>query len=188
MPSDLRLDPKKTLLFVVDVQEKLFGVMHPELKETLLQNVKRLGSASDLLGLPAIVTEQYPQGLGPSIAAVKEGFAKVAPIAKTSFDALGDPQVQDRLQSMADPSWSVLVAGMEAHICVYQTVRSLADRGFMVHVLADAIASRTKENHQIALELIRRAGGVVSSTETVLFDLVGGAGSEAFKPISRLVK
>jgi isochorismate hydrolase len=185
MRSDLALTPKNAMLLVIDVQERLASAMHPELLGPLLENLTRLGKASELLELPVLMSEQYPKGLGQTVDQVKAAFPRAAALAKMSFDAVGDDAIRGEVAKLARPK--IIVAGMEAHICVYQTVRSLA-KDHEVHVLRDAVASRTVENHGVGLKLAEAAGAVVTSTETVLFDLLGKAGTDAFKTISKLVR
>jgi nicotinamidase-related amidase len=182
---DLTLRTDDTLLLVIDVQERLAPAMDGALLPRLLANLERLGKASAILGLPVILTEQYPKGLGPTLDAVKRDFADRPVLEKTCFDAAKDEATAMAIADLGRPK--IIVAGMETHVCVYQTVRSLAAT-HTVHVLADAVASRTLDNYETGLRLARAAGGLVTSTEVVLFDLLGRAGTDAFRAISRLVR
>ncbi len=184
--STLALNEKDTLLLIVDVQERLAPAMHPELYGPLIANLDRFGAARSLLGLEVLVTEQYPKGLGPTVAPVRAAFEGVTAHEKIAFSAMGDEGIAKAIESMGRQS--VVVAGMETHICVYQTVRDLVDAGFRVHVLSDAVASRSRDNYSIGLALMEKGGAAISSTETVLFDLLGRAGTDAFKAISKLVR
>jgi nicotinamidase-related amidase len=186
MSRNLKVDRTRALLLVIDVQERLLPAMEEGAKAALLANLSRFGQAKKALELPALITEQYPKGLGPTVPEVAAAFEGVTPMAKSCFDALGDEAIARTLREL-DRS-TVLVAGMETHICVFQTVRSLAARGFSVHVLADAVASRTRANHELGLELSKEAGAVISSTETALFDMLERAGTDAFKLVSKLVR
>jgi nicotinamidase-related amidase len=183
-----RLRPETTALLVVDVQEKLAAAMPPARVDTLVRNASILLDAASALGVRVLATEQYPKGLGPTVAALASRLQAlgVAPAAKVTFDACGDAGVSRALAS-ASPR-AVVVVGMETHVCVFQTVRELVRRGFEVHVPVDAVASRTEDNRAAGLALCERAGAVATTTETVAFDLVERAGTEAFKAISRLVK
>ncbi|MBK8015016.1 MAG: isochorismatase family protein [Deltaproteobacteria bacterium] len=172
-------------LVVIDVQDRLAPVMDPSLFESMIANLKRLGAARTALDLPVVMTEQYPKGLGPTLPAVVEAFPDVERLDKVTFSLAGTPRIETALSALGRPK--LIVAGMEAHVCVYQTVRDLAER-YELHVLKDALAARTRENFDVGLRLIERAGGVITSTETVLFDLLGQAGTEAFKLVSRLVR
>lgn len=187
MPSDTRLVAADALLLVVDVQERLHPVMHPELRAAVEANLGRWAEAARVLGLPVVVSEQYPKGLGPTATWLTQALGPtVAPIPKVSFDALGEPAIRAAVEVTGRRS--VLVAGMEAHICVFQTVRAIEASGRRAFLLADAVASRTRENWQIGVELARAAGAVVTSTEAALFDMVGAAGTDTFRAISRLIR
>ena len=182
----LTLNEKDTMLLVVDIQERLAPAMQPELYGALVENMRRFGAARAVLDLPVVVTEQYPKGLGPTVAPIRDAFEGVAAREKISFSAMGDEGIAKTIEAVGRQS--VVVAGMETHICVYQTVRDLVDAGFRVHVLADGVASRTRDNYAIGLALMQKAGAAITSTETVLFDLLGRAGTEEFKVISKLVR
>ncbi|MCK6550522.1 isochorismatase family protein [Myxococcota bacterium] len=183
--TDLTLRTDDTLLLVVDVQEKLAPAMHESLRPRLFANLERLGKAAALLGLPVILTEQYPKGLGPTIDRVKADFEGHPVFEKLVFDAAKDDGIAKAIATLGRKK--IVVAGMETHVCVYQTVRTLAAT-HTVHVLSDAVASRAVENYETGLRLARAAGGIVTSTEVVLFDLLGQAGTDAFRAISRLVR
>jgi isochorismate hydrolase len=183
--NDLTLKTADTLLLVIDVQEKLVPAMHPDLWDRMRANLLRLGTAAKLLELPVFVSEQYPKGLGPTLGDVKSAFEGARTFEKSVFDAAKDETIKNELSASGRPK--IIVAGMETHICVYQTVRSLAATHH-VHVLADAVASRSRENYEVGLDLIRSTGATVTSTETVLFDLLERAGTDAFKVVSKLVR
>lgn len=187
MRSELRLVAQDAVLLVVDVQEKLHPAMHPELRVSLDLNLARWAEAARILGLPVVVSEQYPRGLGPTIAPVLAALGPaVTPLPKLAFDALAEPALRQALE--ATGRRSVILAGMEAHICVYQTARAVEASGRRAFVVADAVASRTRENWALGLELARQAGAVVTSTEAALFDMVGVAGTDTFRAISKLVR
>ncbi|MEQ9495363.1 MAG: isochorismatase family protein [Deltaproteobacteria bacterium] len=182
----MKLELSDTLFLVVDVQERLAPAMLPERFGPMLDNLKRLGAATQILDVPAVVSEQYPKGLGGSVALIAEAFEGITPIDKVSFSVLGEPRLKDTIEGSGRKS--VVLSGMETHICVYQTARDLVDAGYAVHVLADAVASRTEANYQVGLGLMAKAGATITSTETVLFDLLGAAGSDRFKAISKLIR
>ena len=187
MPFE-RLVPQKTALIVVDLQEKLVPAMPTARIDGVLRSTKLLLEAAVTLGVPVIVTEQYPRGLGATCAVVEETLQHVrhTRIAKTTFDACADPAFADAL--IAAEVEAAVVVGVEAHICVLQTTRSLAERGYSAHVVADAVASRREENRTIGLELARSAGGYVTTAETVIYDWLARAGTEAFKALSPLLR
>ena len=187
MPFE-RLLPSKTALIVIDLQEKLVPAMPTARIDGVLGATKILLEAAVTLGVPVIVTEQYPKGLGPTCAVIDETLQHVrhTRIAKTTFDACMEPSFADALM-VADVE-SAVVVGVEAHICVLQTSRSLLERGYATHVVADGVASRREENRAIGLDLVRAAGGYVTATETVVYDWLGRAGTEAFKALARLLR
>ena len=183
-----RLSPDTSVLLVVDVQERLASVMPKDTLDRLTANAVLLLEAARLLGVTVIASEQYPKGLGPTIAPIAAKLAElgVAPIDKLTFDACAEPRIARSLATR-DPR-AVVVLGMEAHVCVFQTARELVRRGYAAHVVADAVASRREENRTLGLALAERAGAVVTPAETVVFDWLGRAGTDAFKAVSKLVR
>src|SRR5579859_5117944 len=183
-----RLDPKASVLLLVDVQERLASAMPQAAMDRLVANALVLLEGARLLGVPVVASEQYPKGLGPTVPALADKLRAmgVEPVDKLTFDALGEPRIARAVAERAPRA--VVVAGMETHICVFQTARELARRGFDVHVAADAVASRREENRALGLGLCERAGVYATPTETVVFDWLGAAGSDAFKAISKLVR
>ena len=163
-----RLNPQASLLLVVDVQERLAAAMPQARMDALFKNAGVLLEAAARLGVPVVASEQYPKGLGPTCAPIASRLAAmgVTPVEKTTFDACGEPGVA-RAIAQAAPR-AVVVVGMETHVCVFQTARELARRGIEVHVVADAVSSRTDENRAIGLALCERAGAIVTATETVV--------------------
>lgn len=186
----LTLIPSQTALLVVDVQERLMPAMHAPHAARLLACLDVLLEAARLFDLPVFATEQYPQGLGPTVLAVRERLASfdppVHPAEKTVFSALAPAEVARGLASSG--ARSVIVTGVESHVCVFQTARELKRRGFHVHVPFDAVASRDPQCREAALALLARHGVSVTTTETVVFDLLGDAKSPHFRPLSKLVR
>ena len=183
-----RLVPESTLLLCVDVQERLAAAMPAARIELLTANTAILLDAAARLGVRTLASEQYPKGLGPTLAPLAERLHGMGstPLAKTEFDACGDPAIARAIATLAPRA--VLVLGMETHVCVFQTVRELVRRGYSTYVIADAVASRREENRTAGLSLCERAGAIVTVTEAVCFDWVKAAGSDDFKAISKLVK
>lgn len=182
------LDPRETLLVVVDVQEKLAPAMPPAMMTDLARAATILLEAARLLGVRVLATEQYPQGLGPTLGPIAERLAamNVSPIAKLSFSACSEPSF---LRAVHAPRpRAAVVIGMETHICVYQTARDLALLGIDVHVPRDGVASRRDDHRDAGLDLCRSAGAVITTAETVAFDWLGKASGDAFKAVSRLVR
>jgi nicotinamidase-related amidase len=186
--STSRVEPKDTLILVVDVQERLASAMPPARLADTVRAGTILLEAAATFGASVLATEQYPQGLGPTVAALAERLdAAGAPrLAKTSFSACGDAAIAEQLNALG--KHTVVVLGMETHVCVFQTVRDLAGRGFRVLVPLDGVASRRDDHREIGLELCRAAGATVTTTETLVFDWLGAAGSDAFKRLSKLIR
>lgn len=181
----LELIHNTTAVLVVDWQERLCAAMPPAVVEQNTRNVTHLLTLAGRLELPVVCTEQYPQGLGPTVEALRVLLPKPA-LPKTAFSAMRDATAASALRDAGRSA--VVVAGIETHICVFQTVRDLVNAGYDVHVPADAVISRSQENWRRGLDLIRAAGAVVTSTETVLFDLLKVGQGEAFKEVSRRIR
>ena len=183
-----RLAPEATVLLVVDVQERLAAAMPAPRLEGLTRSTGILLDAAAQLGVRVLASEQYPKGLGHTVAPVAEKLRAlgVTPAAKMTFDACGEPEIARPLAAMAPRA--VIVVGMETHVCVFQTVRELVRRGYDVHVPVDGVASRTEENRVAGLALCERAGALATTTETIVFDWLERAGTDAFKAISKLVR
>jgi nicotinamidase-related amidase len=183
-----RLDPSSSLLLLVDVQDRLAAAMPQGALEAVIANGRVLLEAARLLGVPVLATEQYPKGLGSTVGPLKEMLvaAGVQPIEKLIFDACGEPRVVHALAARSPRS--VILAGLEAHVCVFQTARELVRRGMSVCVVADAVASRREENRALGLALAERAGALIAPAETVVFDWLQRAGTEEFRALSKLLR
>lgn len=186
----ITLAPGRTGLVVVDVQEKLVPAMHAPDAARMLRAVDLLLETARLLGMPVWATEQYPQGLGRTVPAVAEALAAfdpgVAVVEKTAFSAAEPMEVSRAIA--ASGVRSVIVAGVEAHVCVFQTARDLARRGLHVHVPFDAVASRDPECRATALRLLAQHGASVTTAETAVFDLLGDARNVHFRALSKKVR
>jgi nicotinamidase-related amidase len=178
--SAAKLDPKRAALVVVDVQEG-FRKAVPSFERVAKATGTLVGGA-EAVGIPIKITEQYPKGLGETAPEVSEKLPDgVDPIEKVVFSAAEADGFD------LDGRKQALVCGIETHVCVNQTVLDLLDQGVEVHVAADAVGSRTQENREVGLEKMERAGAVVSSVETALFELVGRAGTDEFKTVQKLI-
>ncbi|HKE14448.1 MAG TPA: isochorismatase family protein [Kofleriaceae bacterium] len=189
--SEIALAADRAALLVVDVQDRLAAAMPPDDMARLTRNVGILVEAARRFSIPVVVSQQYPRGLGATIPGVEQALAGLAPerlhrFDKVEFSACAAPGFAAVEQSL-DGRDQWIVTGMECHICVYQTARALRGGGAAVHVVRDAVVSRTAENRATGLTLIERTGAVVTSTETVIFDLLQRAGSDDFKALSRLI-
>ena len=179
------LDKNQAVLVIIDVQEKLCRAMDEKVLERLTGSIGVLQEAARELGIPVVVTEQYVKGLGETLPAIREKLTEPR-LEKMTFSCCGDSGFLDKIRSLKRSQ--VIIAGMEAHVCVLQTVLELLDAGYNVHLVRDAVMSRRKENWFVGLEGARAAGAVVTSTETALFQLLRVAGTEEFKKLSKLVR
>jgi nicotinamidase-related amidase len=179
-----RIVRAKTALAVIDIQERLLPAIFEA--ERVVQNTVRLIKGAKALGIPVLVTEQYKKGLGNTTPAVAAEIAGIAQMEKVAFSACGASGFNEALK--AKNLCDVVLCGIEAHVCVSQTCLDLLDNRLRVFAVADAISSRTAENHRIGIERMRHAGAVIVSTELVLFELLEKAGTEEFKQILTLVK
>jgi len=179
--SARKLDAGRAELVVVDVQEA-FRKAIPGFEE-IADAAGTLVQGAEAVGVPIAVTEQYPQGLGETVAAVADHLPEgTEPVSKVRFSA-AEAEGFD-----LDGRDQALVCGIETHVCVNQTVLDLLDRGLEVHVARDAVGSRTADNRELGLEKMEAAGAVITSVETALFELLGGSDHPAFKQVQGLVK
>ncbi len=173
-----------TALILIDVQEKLLRVMHE--KEPLITHLSQLVKGAATLGMPILWFEQNPAGLGATVPELAELLAEHTPIIKRSFSCCAHPGVWEQIEHVRRRHF--LLAGIEAHICVYQTGMELLQHGYDVQIVSDAVSSRTLENKQLGITRIQQAGGLVTSVEMALFELLKVAEGSAFKEILRIVK
>jgi len=174
------------VLVVVDVQERLFNAMDAERRDDMVANVKILASAARRLDVPVLVTEQYPKGLGRTLPELRTLLGDTPPFEKTVFSCAGADGFMDRVRALGADH--VILTGIEAHVCVLLTALDLLTRGLRVSIVADAVCSRRPANLEISLGQARQAGAVVTATETVVFQLLGGADSDAFRELSKLLR
>lgn len=180
--------PGETALVVIDVQQKLVPAMDVAHYTRFIKGLRTLMEVARLKEWKIVATEQYPQGLGPTIPEVQAGLdaAKAAaPLAKVCFSACG---AEGFLNRLGDQTRTVVVAGMEAHVCVLETALDLLRAGKRVLVPWDAVASRREEDRTTALDLLRQAGAVVTSSETIAFQAVKRAGTAEFKAVAAKVR
>ncbi len=178
-----KLDRSTACVVVVDVQERLTPVMWNF--ASIEKYCRAMILAARELGMPVLATEQYPKGLGATIASIREALP-AAPLVKMHFSCGADPAFVQALAATGRKQ--VIVVGIETHVCVFQTVRDLIGLGYEVSVCADAVTSRFEEHRRVALEQIRDLGAVVTSAETAIFDLLHLCGTPEFKRISALVR
>jgi nicotinamidase-related amidase len=180
----MRLRREQACILVVDVQVKLLPAIYKPQK--VVENTSRLISGASFLRVPVLATEQYRKGLGATSPKIATAIQDFAPMEKLAFSACGAAGFRAALK--AKNVLSVVLCGIEAHVCVLQTCLDLLEDGYNVFVVADAVSSRTAENRQLALERMRAAGATIVSTEMVLFELLERAGTAEFKQIIALVK
>ena len=178
------LQTDNAALVLIDVQGKLAKIMHQS--DELISNITTLIQGLKLLDVPVIWMEQYPKGLGPTHEGIQKLLNDEAPIDKMIFSACSSKQFQELKQKLDKKNY--IVAGIEAHICVYQTVSELIQEGNHVEVLHDCISSRTLENKQIAIDKMSQLGALPTSVEMLLFELMRTAEHPNFKAISKLIK
>ena len=179
-----RIQRNRAALLVVDIQERLLPAISGQ--ERVVRNSRRLIQGAGVLRVPIFATEQYRKGLGATVPEIAASLGTVLPLEKLTFSAFG---VEALVQALAAAKVSdVLLCGIETHVCIAQTALDFLDARFRVFVAADAVSSRQPEDHRIGLERIRGAGGVIVSTEMILFDLLERAGTDEFKRILALVK
>jgi len=178
------LDRDRAALLVVDVQERLWAVMHR--RQHLADRIVVMVQGCRLLNIPVHVTEQYPQGLGSTIGPVREALGDIVPLVKMTFSCCGLTQLPEMLKKRG--IGQVILTGIEAHVCVLQTALDLLSGGFRVHLLTDAVSSRNQADQETALRRLWREGVVLSTVETALFELLTTADAPEFKAMSGLIK
>ena len=188
MSNDLgkfKLDADKAVLVVIDVQERLVPAMPEAVYLRLRNTVAMLVEVAGLLGVPVVTTEQYPKGIGHTVPELAAACNETV-IEKVSFGCCGEPNFLKALKNTGRTQ--VLITGMEAHVCVYQTVLGLLEDGYYVHLIRDAVCSRNKTDYLAGVANAGQAGAVVTTAETVMFQMLQESSHEQFRAVSRLVK
>ncbi len=180
------LDKENTALLIIDIQERLVAAIKDKVGEAVVNNCQHLIEISKMLNMPITLTEQYPKGLGQTVNEIKNSLPEYKPIEKLAFNCCYEPNFINEIKKLNKKT--IILTGIETHICVLQTCMGLLKEGYNVHVVRDAVCSRTKENWQAGVEFMRDAGAVVTCTEIVLFQLLKVAGTEEFKAISKRIK
>jgi nicotinamidase-related amidase len=186
--SDLKrfqLDRHNAAVAVIDVQEKLVTAMDPKRYGRMRDNIEVLLKGAGLLGVPVVATEQYPRGLGSTVGEL-QAACRDKVVEKVSFSCCGEPAFLDHLKALGKKQ--IIITGMEAHVCVYQTVLDLLENGYYVHLVRDAVISRRGGDELAGVENAARAGAVPTTVETVLFQLMKSSKSAEFKAVSSLIK
>lgn len=184
MNKIVRLDRENVILVAIDFQEKLLPAMAES--EKVEKNIIKLAAGLDVFGVPKLVTTQYAKGLGHTTEAVGQALGDFTEIDKTSFSAYKNEEFKKALE--ASGKKTVIMTGIETHICVEQTVLDLLEGGYTVVLAVDCARSRDLENHNISVAKMAAAGAIVTSGESILYEILGGAKAPEFKAISAIVK
>ena len=180
----MRITKENTVGLVIDIQERLFPVMWE--KENLLKNCKILLAGLTELKIPTFATQQYTKGLGETLPEIKSLFSDFECIEKRDFSCCDEPKVVEEIKKSA--AKNIIICGIESHVCVLQTAVDLKEAGLNPVIVMDCVSSRTKENIEIAKERFRYEGIMMTSYESILFELTRSAGAPEFRTISKLVK
>jgi len=179
-----RLEKHRLALVVIDIQERFRDIIHGQ--DELLRGTGRLIRAFQELKLPVVVTEHYSRGLGVTMPEVRSLLSGVQPLEKLTFSCDGDPGFRKAIDELKRDQ--VVLCGIEAHVCVYQTARDLMDRGKQVAIAADAVSARFADARQIGIEHMRRIGVQVMNVEMILFELLREAKTPDFKTLAPILK
>ena len=175
------LEPEQCALVVIDIQEKLLPPIFQ--KEQLVRNAQLLIRAVGILKIPALVSTQYMKGLGQTVPEISSMLPGTDPVDKTLFSCFGSDLFCSALKRLPGQRNTLLLCGMECHICVMQTALAALREGYLVHVASDAVSSRTEWNWKIGLDRMRAAGAIISSTEMMIYELMRSSSSAAFKEL-----
>ncbi len=180
----MRINPAHVTALVVDIQERLFPHIHEH--DALAERCAMLIRGLRILDVPIVVTQQYTKGLGPTIPVIAEPLGEFEPHEKISFSCCGNPDVEAML--LSPQGHHVIILGIETHVCVLQTVLDIQAQGRTAVVIEDCVSSRRANDKRVAIERMRTTGAIVTTAESVLFELMVRADHEQFKQISSLVK
>ena len=178
------LKSEKTALLIIDIQERILPVISNH--QRVLDNTMKLIKGFKIIGLPIYYTEQYPKGLGPTVSSITEELGDLKPFDKMSFSCSG---AGDLFEEFKKKNLSqIVICGIESHVCVQQTVLDLIENRIQVNLAADAVSSRKEIDYNTSLERMRQHGAEVTTTESILFELLNICGTPQFKDISKIVK
>jgi nicotinamidase-related amidase len=180
----MRIPVEQSTALIIDIQEKLFP--HMQERQVLSDNCRKLIQGLTVLDVPFILTEQYPKGLGPTIETVKNLLPEMNPLEKITFSCCKSETFNVQLALLKRKN--VIVAGIEAHVCILQTVVDLIEQSYQPVVIEDCISSRKMNDKSVAVQRMRQEGAIISTCESILFELCRQAGTEKFKLISKIVK
>lgn len=178
------IDRNKTALIVVDIQEKFKPAIFE--MDRVIDNTKKVIEGARILEIPIIVTEQYSKGLGRTVDTIRASLGNFQPIEKLSFSCFGEQKFLNELEKLNVTD--IIILGIEAHVCITKTILDAIAKGYRVHLVTDAISSRSESNLKIAVERAKQAGAFLASSEMILFQLMDSAGTEEFKRINEIIK
>jgi len=180
------LEAGQCALIVVDIQDKLLPPIFK--KDAMVKNAQLLIRLAKIMSIPALVTTQYSKGLGATVQEISWSLGEVRTIDKVQFGCFGSDEFRSRIKQLPDNRNTLLLCGMEAHICVTQTALGALNEGYLVHVASDAVGSRSEWNWKIGLDRMRAAGAVISSTEMMMYELLRCSGTAQFKELLPYIK
>jgi len=180
------LDAAQCALIVVDIQEKLLPPIFN--KDSMVKNSQLLIRLARILSIPLMMTTQYSKGLGATVPEIASLLADVRTIDKLEFGCFGSDEFRSGLKKLPGNRNTVLLCGMEAHICVMQTALGALNDGYLVHVASDAVGARSESNWKVGLDRMRAAGAVISSTEMMMYELLRRSGTPQFKELLPYIK
>jgi len=178
------LKPEKTSLLIIDIQEKILPVISNN--QMVVDNTLKLIKGFKVLNLPIYFTEQYPKGLGPTQKLIADELGAIEPFDKMSFSCSGAGELFNEFNKKNLSQ--IVVCGIESHVCVQQTVLDLIENGLQVNLAADSVSSRKEIDYKTALNRMRHHGAEVTTTESILFELLNVCGTDQFKAVSKIVK
>lgn len=178
------LSKEKTILVLVDIQEKLLNVMWK--KEELISNVCKLIGAFKIMEIPILLTEQYPQGMGKTDTSISELVKEIEPMEKICFSCVGKGEFNEKIKSSGKKQ--VVLCGIEAHICLLQTALDLLDQDYFVYIPYDGTSSRKEKDYRNALKRMQKEGVIIGSFESAIFELLKVAVTPPFKEILKIIK
>jgi nicotinamidase-related amidase len=180
------LEADQCALVVIDIQQKLLPPIFQ--KEQLVRNARLLIRAAGILRIPTLISTQYAKGLGQTVPEIASLLPDTDPVDKTLFSCFGSDAFCSVLKRLSGERNTLLLCGMESHICVMQTALGALREGYLVHIASDAVSSRTEWNWKIGLDRMRAAGAIISSTDMMIYELMRSSSSAAFKELLRYVK
>ncbi|MDO5715169.1 MAG: isochorismatase family protein [Tissierellia bacterium] len=182
--KNFKLNREDALFLFVDIQDKLLVAI--ENAKEVEKNSKILAEVSTITEIPSLITLQYPKGLGPMTESVRQHIKDGIELEKIHFSSMEDDEIRKTLKEKGKRQ--IILCGIEAHICIFQTARGLIENGYEVFLVSDAVGSRKQSNQKNALQMMGEMGCVITNTETILFDIAGVAGTEEFKKLQNLIK